>query len=223
MVTSSHVSSILALLALSGTAMAATVPFTEHFASSASSWRDAAGAVDLAWVPVGGPDASSYASGTFNFQASVVNDTPVLFRGQNNYNSSGGAFVGNWITDGVTLVTAQVRHNAPVPLNFFGRFASPFGFPGAVAVDFVPVAPGQWQTITFAINPASPQFISFETSDFNTVFSNIGRVQFGVSVPAAMAGVNQSFTFDVDQVSIVPAPGALALLGLGMLARRRRR
>jgi len=205
-------------------ASATTVPFTENFATDHSNWRNFNGSAGLTWVGGGGPDGSSFASGPFNFSTQTTGATPVIIRGQDTFGTSGGAFFGNWIADGVTQVSLSVRHNAGVPLNFFGRFASPAAFPGAVAVDFAPVPSGVWTTVSFAIDPASPQFISFETSNFNTVFSSIGRVQFGVMVPASLAGVNQVFAFDVDQVAVVPAPAAgLGFLGLAAWGGRRRR
>ena len=120
----------------------------------------------------------------------------------------------------------------------FVRFASPFNFPGAVGVVFIPVLPGQWTPISVDIQEGNPQFITFETTDFNTVFSNVGNVQVGVSVPPALAGQDIDFTFDIDKVTIsgpaveppesVPAisPLGMALLigvlGIGVARVRRR-
>lgn len=205
-------------------ASAATVPFTEDYAASSANWRDSTGVTDLSWQAAGGPDGGSYASGTFNFAFSVEGDTPALLRGQQSYGSSGGAFVGNWLADGVSEFSMMVRHNAPEPLTFFTRFAGPGNFPGAIALEFIPVLPFTWTEVAFAIDPSNPEFITFEGSDFATVFSNIGNLQIGVFVSSTLAGVDAPYSFDLDKVSIVPEPAAgLALATLALLALRRRR
>jgi hypothetical protein len=208
---------------------ALTFAYTETFASGNAGWRDASNASPstLPWLASGGQQGEGYVSTQFNFLNSVAGGQgPVLFRGP--ASASGGAFAGNWLT-GVTEFSAWVRHDAPVPVNFFARFASPFNFPGATAVDFVPVValpgPAGWTQISFEIDPQSPQFVSFEGTDFATVFANVGVVQIGVSVPAALAGVDASYGFALDSVTVVPEPGSLALVALGVvgaaLARRR--
>jgi hypothetical protein len=207
--------------AFTAPAWAVIVPFTEDFVNGVASWRDTTGTNLLTWQPAGGSDGGAFATGSFNFVNQAAGATPVVFRG--NSDASGGAFVGNWISAGVTQAGYVVRHDAGVPLTFFARFANPNNFPGATAIVFAPVPSGVWTPLTFAIDPASPQFISFETTDFNTVFSSIGRLQFGVSVPASLAGVDRAVSFDLDNVSIVPAPGALALLAFAGLAAGRRR
>jgi hypothetical protein len=217
---------IVAALALtSGGASATTVPFTEDFASGPANWFNAPGTQVLAWETTGGPDGGSFVSTPFSFVGSQANDTPVLFRGQDEFGSSGGAFVGNWLSDGVTQFAAMVRHDGVAPLNFFARFSSPFNFPGATAVSFIPVMPNQWTPIIVPIDPSNPQFVSFEGSDFGTVFSNIGHVQIGVSVPAGLAGATPMFNFGLDKVSIVPEPATVGLLlaGIGAAAMRRAR
>lgn len=201
---------------------AATVPFTENFAADNANWKDAASA-DLTYVATGGPDGGSYTTGTFSFAASVENDTPVLLRGQDSFDASGDAFVGDWISEGVTELSAWVRHDAIMPLNFFARTSKPANFPGGVAIAFVPVLPNVWTEVTFDVTATSIQFVTFEGSDHNTVFSSIGNVQFGVSVPAAMAGYVPSVTFDLDQPTITPEPASLGLFAVGALAMLRRR
>jgi hypothetical protein len=212
--------SALTVAAFSTAASAVINPFTENFTASNSGWMNFNNSAPLTYAPAGGPDTSSFASGTFNFVSQAANATPVVTR--SDATASGGAFAGNWIAGGVSQLSVWVRHNAPVPLTYFGRIAVDPA-PGAVAVAFAPVMPNAWTQLTFAINPASPQFISFEFGDFNSVFSNVGRVQFGVMVPQSLAGVDQGYTFDFDQVAIVPAPASLALLGVGAVIGRRRR
>jgi hypothetical protein len=204
---------------------AATLPFTEGFSANASGWLDNASGA-LTHSASGGQDGAGFVSTQFNFLGSTAGSQgPVLFRG--NASASGGAFTGNWLTDGVATLSAWVRHDADIPINSFARFAAPAGFPGAIAAVFTPVAPGSnWTRISVQINPSNPQFVSFEGSDFNAIFASIGRVQIGASIPAALAGVDRVVHFDLDSVSIagaVPEPSALAVLGLvigGLAARR---
>jgi hypothetical protein len=222
------VSSVL-LLGITSNAGATLVPFTEDFAADASDWRDAPGTTDLTYNAAGGPDGSSYASGTFNFVASLATDMPAIHRGHDEYGtsgSSGGAFVGDWITGGVTSFSAFVRHDAGVPLMFFTRWAGPVNFPGAAGVTG-PVMPNTWTQISFAVNPGSPFVYEGPPSTYGSVFSNVGHIQIGVFQPGeVLAGQDFNYTFDLDQVSVTPEPGSIALLGAGVvcvIARRRRR
>jgi len=222
MMTARSITTVLLLSA--GAAQAAVVPFTEDFSTDASAWRITAGGTVAGWSPAGGPDGSAHVfNDSFTFSASASGDTPILFRGQDNFGSSGGAFVGDYPTEGVTAFSFFVRHDAPVPLNFFARFAKPANFPAAIALDFAPVLPNMWTQITVPIDPSNPQFISFEGSDFGTIFAGIGKVQIGVSVPAALAGQGVMPRFELDKVAIVPTPGALALGALALPAIMRRR
>lgn len=207
-----------------GVATATVVPFTEEFTTDSAAWRDNPGTGPLGWSAVGGPDGGSHATTTFNFVNQAPGGTPTLFRAQDEFGSSGNAFVGNWLADGVTEFSAFVRHEAGLPLTFFVRFSNPSNFPGAVGLNFAPVPSGVWTRIAIGITPGNPQFINFETSDFNTIFSNIGHVQIGVSVPAALAGVNAPFAFSLDKPTIVPEPAALLTLGIcaAALVRGRR-
>jgi hypothetical protein len=210
---------------------AVTVPFTEHFADDVSNWADPTGLALLTYVSSGGPDDSSYASTDFAFDGAgggEAGSSVVLFRGQDEFASSDDAFFGNWIADGVGRMTAQVRHNAPLPLNFFVRFSGPGNFPGAVAVQFVPVFPNTWTTLDFDMSHGNPHFVTFEGSNYGAVFSNVGHLQIGVSIPAALAEDTTAYTFGLDQVSVleVPEPSAwLLALGAaaGISAWRRRR
>ena len=134
-------------LILVGHASAVT-SFTETFDNDNASWGD----------PTGSPGGAGHDAGGFITTSGALADLGqgVLFRGNGSSGASGAAFSGNWIADGVSQFSVDVRHNSQVPLSFFARFASPFNFPGATAVRFQPVLANQWTTLTFNIadNPA---------------------------------------------------------------------
>ncbi len=197
----------------------AVAPFTESFDATSANWFNADASAPVAWDAPG-----QFATTAFNFLASPADSTPAFFRAQDEFNSSNNAFAGNYISAGITQLTYQVRHNAPAPLSFFARFSGPANFPGVAAVNFAPVLPNTWTTITVNITDPNPSFIyEGPIATFNSVFSDVGHLQIGALVPASLAMQDISVTFDLDTVSIVPAPAsALALLGLGLASRRRR-
>lgn len=213
-VLSATVAAAVALIAAATPARAATVPFTEQFETDVAGWANSAGDGLLMYVVTGGPDDDSYAS-TQLVPAGSGDSSVVLFRAQDEFNSSGNALAGNWIAEGVGQLTAYVRHNGSQPLTFFTRFAGPANYPGGVAVAFVPVPPNTWTPLSFDISPANPAFVSFEGTDFGSVFANVGHVQIGVSVPAALDEFTSPLTFDLDRPTIlpVPEPGGAALAG----------
>jgi len=212
---------------LAGAALAGPiVPFTETFAADNANWTDASGLNPATFVPTGGADGAGdgYISATFNFVNSAVGDNgAVLVRGNAAAGASGGAFGGDWISAGVTEFSFMVRHNAPVPISFFARLAHVGNFPAAIGVPFAVAPPNVWTPLSIAIFDGSPNFVTFEGSDFATIFSAIERIQLAVATPEALAGVDQVFVFDFDNPSIVPEPQSLTGLALlGLLALRRR-
>lgn len=220
------------LMSWGASAFGVTLPFTEDFNADAADWRDAA-STTLTWVSSGGPDGGAYVSGTFNFASSAQDDTPAIARAQDEWNSSGNAFVGDYLFPRANQFSVWVRHDTPVPLNYFVRFAGPNNFPGAIALQFAPVPPNTWTKIDLPIYFGSQNIISYEGSDHESVFGNVGHVQIGFTVPAALAGVNQSYTFDIDKASIgtnnVPAASewglatlTLLMLSAGTVALRRK-
>jgi hypothetical protein len=223
---------VVVMVAVAGAAPAwgLTLPFTEDFSTDDSDWKGSASAAPT-FVDTGSQDGGGFIRTLSNFGSASAGDTRVIFRGGTSGGpASDGAFVGNWIDDGVGSFTAWVRHDATSPLSFFARFAGPANFPGAIALAPGPVAASdEWTQLFFAIDPDNPLFVSFEGTSFETVFSSIGIVQIGVSVPGALAGLDQSFSFDLDTVGIaalVPEPALSTLLWLcigGLAARRRQR
>lgn len=211
-------------------ALALVVPFTEQFALDAAGWRQRDGLTALTGVALGGPDGSSFARAAFSFANTNAGEQVTLFRGEDTFGSSSGNLFGNYLTGQVATLSFAVRHNASVPLSFFSRIArstTNLGGTTGVAAVFAPVQPGEWTTLTLPIvfNPAlfyeGPPTQGFH----NAIFAGVARIQIGVfDTPAALALSTPSFNFDIDQISVVPAPGAAAglLMLCGVAARRRR-
>jgi len=94
----------------------------------------------------------------------------------------------------------------------------------ASSVNFAPVFAGQWTEVSIDISAANPQFVTYEGSTFESIFSNVGFIQIGVVAPDSLIGDPTLFDLGLDNVAIVPAPaGLLALAPAGLLAGRRRR
>lgn len=204
--------SLAATLALTANLHAVTVPFTETFETSAANWVNFNSSQFLTHSPSGGFDGGGYASGTLSFEGRAVGATPITLRGRNVENASNGNFIGDWATAGAQQINAFVRHDAPAPLDFFFRAAGPQNFPGAIFQSDVTVSPGEWTRIVFDISSDSPQVVSFEGSSWDTIFSNIGHVQFGVFVPDGLSADTTLYNFDLDNATVtnVPEPTTLA-------------
>lgn len=212
------------VLGLAGFASGAIVPFTEHFSDGASNWYNQSGSAPVAWVADGGAPSGEggYVTATFNFANSAPSSPHLFFRGQANFGSSNNAFVGDWLSAGVTQLSFMVRHNGAQPLAFFARMTGPTNNPSVNAVTTELVAPGAWTAVTFDIVQDNPEFTYSQGSQtFSSIFGNLANIQIG-AVAGALAGVDETFTFDLDMVSIVPTP-ASALVLLGVFAARRRR
>jgi MYXO-CTERM domain-containing protein len=230
--TSTRLLSLTLLAAVAGAfsqSAFATVPYTENFTSDAANWRDGAGAAFANWVASGGPDGSSYITTTASAYFLDDGDPVVLFRGQDGFNSSADAFVGDWISSGINQFSMWVRHDAPVSLDFFVRFATAGNFPGTAADHEVLITPNTWTKISYEIDPSHiNEYLLPEgpPSFYTSTFSNLGNIQVGYSVPAGFGTVNQSFNFSLDQLSINTPEPASAFLAMGLAAiafmRRRR-
>ena len=142
---------VAAIGAACGTGHATTVPFTEDFDNGPSNWFDAPGTGLLDWIASGGPDDGAYVTTLFMVPDPLPPFGSTLFRGQDEFGSSGGAFEGDWLADGVSEFSFWIRHDAPVAVDAFVRFASPENFPGAVGLAPGPIAPNTWTEITVAV------------------------------------------------------------------------
>jgi hypothetical protein len=202
-----------------------TVPYTETFATDAADWKIDPAGTTAAWNASGGP-----ANGTFISRAGSGPDTgfgqfvsgPVLFRGQDAFDSSADKFVGDWITGGVGSFSVDVFHNHSAALLFQVRLANPANSPGASSVN-VSVSPGAWTTLTVPIVDSAAVFQTYgqlgdppNASAFSEIFSNIGNVQISLAPgQVGSAGLDSSVTLGLANPSIaaVPEPGTWAALG----------
>lgn len=194
-------------------ASALLVPFTEDFTAGASNWLNGSSAVPT-WSAMGGVSDDGYISAPGAISAGGFGT--IVFRGNAAADASSDAFVGNWLTGGVTTFSAYVKHDAPVPLNFYARLDAGSGRAGS-SVDFsVPV--GTWFQLNVPIVDAPTSFQSYGAGSFSTVFSNILNVQIALSTAQDPSTAGQTYNVSLDGVSVVPEPASSALLGLGMLA-----
>jgi hypothetical protein len=217
----------LTLFLLPSVGLALTYPFNENFEAGTADWRENANA-NVNHVASGGVYDSGYVTTEFSF-TSADNLQEAIFRGQNNFDSSGDAFVGNWLAAEVSRLRAFVRHDTPVPLEFFVRIATSGNSPAVSFTQPLPVSPGSsWTKLDFDISFANP----FRTNEgpptlafYNNVMANVGNVQIGVIVPVELADDPQTFTFDLDRIGVVPEPSSviLAMCGVALAFVRRRR
>jgi MYXO-CTERM domain-containing protein len=208
-----RIASLLALALSAPAAFAGTAPFTETFDAGNANWYD------------GPQNPAAWDSDGFITSTADVNSAGgfglLLFRAQSNYNSSNGAFTGDYVGN-IDTISFDVRHDAGQDLSFAVRFATAANSPAFVLFSPVSVASGDWTTLSFAIDPNSP-FYAPAGGTFDAVAGQVGNIQVIVNRPDGLSTPLVT-TFDLDNVAITPAPGALGLLGLGgaFVARRRR-
>lgn len=206
---------IIASIASATAAASAGVvsPFTETFDNGNADWLDGP-QNPASWHPAGHLRATADVSSAGAFGL-------LLFRAQANQNSSGGAFAGDYVAGGIDRISFDIRHNADIDLSFIVRFATANNSPAFVIFSDVSVEADTWTNVSFDISPDNPLLV-FAGGDYATVAPQIGNVQVLVD---RVDGLTDPLVtdFDLDNVSIVPAPGSLALLGLGGLAGVRRR
>lgn len=225
---------VVFVLALAPGVGAATVPFFEDFPVDAAGWEDNVNN-PVFWEPSGGPDGSSFISADFDFTGFVSpfeDAGPIVFRAHDEDLASGGAFVGDWLADGVAEVRVWVRHDAPVDLMWILRIATASNFPGAIfdEPDGGIVPPNLWTELRFKIAPDT-ELCTVESFDEEFTCADalgaVGHLQLGVDAPQVLIDDELTVMLDVDQVELVPEPASVLVLtagagGLLTLARRRR-
>ncbi|WP_442482751.1 PEP-CTERM sorting domain-containing protein [Aeoliella sp. SH292] len=230
--------SVVCLVACSmGVHAAAQQPiaFTEDFATSTSQWATGTYGAP-SYQAAGGPDGSGFIrndSLTFNnFTVGFGGTaTAILFRGENSINSSNDAFVANWIDEGYTSFSYFFKHNAPVALELFTRFANSGNNRGASVTNGQLVQPGVWTEVVLDLNRGSSEIISYGSAGsladpYGAVFGSahggtgIGNIQISVNRPAGLTPEQLAapLMFELDKVSVhVPEPSTIMLIGIGML------
>lgn len=202
----------LAVMASLIPAQALIVPFTEDFTAGASNWLNGS-SVAPTWSATGGVDGGGYISAPASISDGAFG--AIVFRGNAAADASGDAFVGNWLTGGVSAFSAFVSHNAPVALNFYARLDAGAGRAGS-SIDFS-VAPGGWFQLNVPIAESSFQSYGaagMGTAAFNSVFGNILNVQVALSSTQDPSTAGQTYAVSLDRVSTVPEPRTVSLLVL---------
>ena len=213
MITRRSFAALFALLASVFPASALIVPFTEDFTSGASNWLNGTNAAP-GWSATGGVDGGGYISAPGAITAGGFGT--IVFRGNASADASGDAFVGDWISGGVSTFSAYLYHDAPVALNFYARLDAGSGR-AASSVDFS-VAPGAWFQLEVPIVNSPTSFQSYGAGTFATVFNGIQNVQIALSATQDPSTAGQTYTVSLDRVAIVPEPGTLGLVASGLAA-----
>lgn len=200
---------IAALAALAFPASGLVVPFTEDFSAGNASWLTGASS-SAPWSATGGVDGGGHILSTATMTTTGFGAP--LFRGNASSGASAGAFVGNWLSGGVSLFSAFIKHDAPVALDMFARLDAGGG--AAASSVFFSVPSDQWFQMSIPIVNSPASFQSYGAAGpagFSTVFGNIQNVQFF----AATNSPAGTYNFSLDKVSSVPEPGIMGMLGFG--------
>ena len=217
------INAIAAIALTAGLANAGVTSFTETFETGDNGWLQGSFSAPT-YNASGAADGSAYITSTADLNSAGPFGL-TIFRGQDDFDASGDAFVGDYLAGGIDRISFDFRHNAGQDLGIALRVASSNNFP-AFAVELAnPVASGEWITLSFDLSFFNP-LLTIEgapTPDaFNAIMQSVGNIQVSADRPDGLS-TPLEVDFDLDNVSITPAPGSLALLGLGGMAAARRR
>lgn len=164
------------LLGIGAGSVRADTVFTEPFATDAANWRIDSGGTMATWVNTGGPAG---AGDGYITRVTPTTGSTIMFRGQDSFDASNDGFVRDWIGAGVRTFSLDVLQDSGTNMSFTLRFAKSANFPGASTVAFS-VSSGIWTKISIPIVNSTNVFQTYEGSDFSTIFSAVGNVQFSV-------------------------------------------
>ena len=198
---------------------AVSLPFTEMFDSGDSNWLNGAGG-SPGYALNGGFAGSGYIFTSAKIDTSGFG--PIIFRGNNSTSASDKAFVGDWLSAGVSEFSAYVWHDAPVALNFYARFDRGQG--NAASSNNHLVAPSTWTLLKIPIvnslGTTGQVFQSYGMAGpgFSTIFNSINNVQIALGASQDPSTHGQTYTVGLDGVSIVPEPGTRILVEIAAIA-----
>ncbi|MEZ0254834.1 MAG: PEP-CTERM sorting domain-containing protein [Chthoniobacter sp.] len=213
-----------ALLACGIQVAGAAVIFSEPFTLGASNWTNN-GSTPVTWTANGGP--LGVGDGFITATALSPGNNSVVIRATASNSASGGAFTGNWISEGVATFSIDIMQDSGSIMNFGLRFASSAGFPAGNALS-LSVPSGTWTHFDIPISSTSSALSYPEGGDFNGIFSSIGNVQLFIPGTTTPADVHVSVDNATISGAAVPEPTTLSLLsvagvcGLSMSRRRKR-
>lgn len=202
-------------------------PFTEDFEGGANGWL--MGTFVAPTVSGSGAlDGSAYVSSSADLNSAGQFGLTV-FRGHDDFDASGDAFVGDYLAGGITTISFDFRHNAGIDLGIALRVATSGNTPGFAVEQPSMIASDQWVHLEYELSPFNPLWTpegggpGFDPiAFFESVMTSVGNLQVSADRPDGLT-TPLVVDFDFDNIAITPAPASVALLGLGGLAASRRR
>jgi hypothetical protein len=132
-------------------------------------------------------------------------------------------WTGNYVTAGVTAITAEMADFGPSPLYMRTAIQDNFGSEYGSTTAFMLPPDSQWHLVTFDMTPQGQSLIQGGSSATQAL-SDVGvlRILSAQNAPLFMADTVQA-TLGIDDITAVPEPTLLAGLSLAALLRRPRR
>lgn len=205
---SRHIALAIAFTTLARTALAITVGSTDTFTGSLDNWQKGqVNATFLSVVANGGPGGAgdsymqSVADGSGSFGRLTV------------FNQS--QWDSNYVTDGVTSIRTDLLNSGT------GALQIRLGLRNAAGSGFISTTPfalgagGGWQTAEFPVTEAAMTSVGFP-GGFSTFLANGFALRIlHATTTSNLNGTTVVGTLGVDNVTAVPEPSAVAVVGLG--------
>ncbi len=132
-------------------------------------------------------------------------------------------WTGDYVTEGVDTITAWMRAGASgAPLNMRVTIQGAGGNRWSSAEAVVVPADDNWYPVTFDLTEAGMVSI-LGTASLEDVLSSVNELRILSSTAPEYIGEVIDARLDVDDITALPEPGAIALLAMGGAAMLRRR